>query len=256
MPLYSSFDIACLGSKELLKLYGEVNSYAEDIRIEVLASRRSHRIEEEHPATTLGLTHQKPTIRIVDSLDRGHRIEAIAHELAHLLLVYRHGLGVIGRRIPRCGDSEDVFRFFMSMRGDWVYLLGQIANTVHHLILVNYLKKEYGIQSSLHLRLLQHNFGIAANDHYKDKESLYAKGLIAFECERLIGRIDRVMDIFRQAESFWEAYHSAQKYFGTYSFQSIPTPNGYEEDILSFLQNLGYPREDFIFFPERKKGEA
>jgi hypothetical protein len=102
----------------------------------------------------------------------------------------------------------------MSMRGDWVYLLGQITNTVHHLILVDHLKKEYGIQSGLHLHLLHHNFDIVANDHYRDKESLYAKGLIAFECERLIGRVDRVMNIFRQAESFWEAYYSAQKYFG------------------------------------------
>jgi hypothetical protein len=32
------------------------------------------------------------------------------------------------------------------------------------------------------------NFGIIANDHSRDKESLYAKGLIAFEYEKLIGK--------------------------------------------------------------------
>jgi hypothetical protein len=159
---------------------------------------------------------------------------------------------VVGRRIPRHGDSKDVFRFFMSMRGDWVYLLGQIANTLHHLILVDYLKKEYGIESSLHLRLLHHNFGIVANDNSGDKESLYAKGLIAFEYEKLIGKVDRVINIFCQTESFWEEYHSAHKHFGKYGFRSIPTSSSYEENILSFLEALGYQREDFMFFPERK----
>jgi hypothetical protein len=139
------------------------------------------------------------------------------------------------------------------MRGDWVYLLGQIANTLHHLILVDYLKKEYGIESSLHLRLLHHNFGIIANDNSGDKESLYAKGLIAFEYEKLIGKVDRVMNIFHQTESFWQAYHSAQKYFGRYGFQSIPTPSSYEENILSFLEALGYPRGDFMFLPRGKQ---
>jgi hypothetical protein len=117
---------------------------------------------------------------------------------------------------------------------------------------VDYLKKEYGIESSLHLHLLHHNFGIVANGNSRDKESLYAKGLIAFEYERLIGKVDRVMNIFHQTESFWQAYHSAQKYFGRYGFQSMPTFSSYEENILSFLETLGYQREDFMFFPERK----
>jgi hypothetical protein len=251
-PPKRSFDLYSLGSVELMELFHETTSYRQGITIEVVASGGNHRSREEHPATTIGLALQKPIIRVVDSLDKGQRIEAIAHELAHLLLVYRDGLGVVGRRIPRHGDSGGVFRFFMSMRGDWVYLLGQIANTVHHLILVDYLKKEYRIESSLHLRLLHHNFGIIANDNSRDKESLYAKGLIAFEYERLVGEVDKVMNNFRQTESFWQAYHSAQKYFGRYSYRSIPTPLSYEENILSFLEALGYQREDFMFFPERK----
>ena len=177
-PPKRSFDLYSLGSVELMELFHETTSYRQGIAIEVVASGGNNRSREEHPATTIGLTLQKPIVRIVDSLDKGQRIEAIAHELAHLLLVYRYGLGVIGRRIPRHGDSEDVFRFFMSMRGDWVYLLGQIANTLHHLILVDYLKKEYGIESSLHLRLLHHNFGIIANDNVRDKESHMPGGLL------------------------------------------------------------------------------
>jgi len=252
MSVKNCFDITCLESEALQRLFHEMTSYVQNIRIEVIANGRGLRSQEEHPATTIGLTLQKPIVRIVDSLDNGQRIEAIAHELAHLLLVYRDGLGVVGRRIPRHGDNGNVFRFFMSMRGDWVYLLGQIANTLHHLILVDYLKKEYGIESSLHLHLLHHNFGIVANGNSRDKESLYAKGLTAFEYERLIGKVDRVMNIFHQTESFWQAYHSAQKYFGRYGFQSMPTSSSYEENILSFLEALGYQREDFMFFPERK----
>ncbi|MDD1758544.1 MAG: hypothetical protein LUQ22_07430 [Methanotrichaceae archaeon] len=234
------------------RLFHEMTSYVQNIRIEVVVNGRGLWSQEEHPATTIGPTLQKPVVRIVDSLDKGQRIEAIAHELAHLLLVYRDGLGVVGRRIPRHGDSGDVFRFFMSMRGDWVYLLGQIANTVHHLILVDNLKKEYGIESSLHLRLLHHNFGIIANENVKDKESHSARGLIAFEYEKLIGKVDKVINIFCQTESFWQAYHSAQKHFGRYGFQSIPTSSSYEENILSFLEALGYQREDFMFLPEKK----
>jgi hypothetical protein len=248
-PPKRSFDLYSLGSVELMELFHETTSYRQGIAIEVIANGRGHRSQEEHPATTIGLTLQKPIVRIVDSLDKGQRIEAIAHELAHLLLVYRDGLGVVGRRIPRHGDSEDVFRFFMSMRGDWVYLLGQIANTVHHLILVDYLKKECGIESSLHLHLLHHNFGIVTNDNARDKESQYAKGLIAFEYEKFIGRVDRVINVYRQTEFFWKAYRTAQEHFGKYSCHSIPTPSSYKEDILSFLEGLGYQREDFLFFP-------
>lgn len=253
MSFYSTPEIACLGSKELLRLFREVNSYAQGLKIEILSKKRRQPIGEAHPVTTVGLTHQTPLIQIVDSLGQGQKVEAIAHELAHLILVYRYGLGVIGRRIPRPGDSGDVFRFFMSMRGDWIYLLGQTANTVHHLILVDHLKKEYGIQSNLHLRLLHHNFGVIAKDYSRDKESLYAKGLIAFEYERLIGNMERVINIFCQTEFFWKAYHSAKKYFGRYDSRSIPAPLSYEENILSFLGVLGYLREDFIFFPGGKR---
>jgi hypothetical protein len=90
------------------------------------------------------LTIQSPTVQFADSLDKEERVEAIAHELVHLLSVYRRGLGVIGRNFPRTGESGDLFKFFMNMRGDWVYLLGQSANTTHPLILINYLKRKYG----------------------------------------------------------------------------------------------------------------
>jgi hypothetical protein len=247
------FDIASLESEALARLFKETTSYTQNIRIEMVANGKGYRGKEEHPATTFGLTIQTPTVQFVDSLNREQRIEAVAHELAHLLLVYRYGLGVIGRRIPRPGDSEDVLRFFMSMRGDWVYLLGQIANTAHHLVLMEYLKEEYGIEDSLHIHLLHQNFCIAANDNAMDKESQYGKGLVAFEYEKFIGRVDRVINSHRQTESFWKAYRSAQKHFDKYSFHSIPAPSSYKEDILSLLEGLGYPRENFVFFPEGER---
>lgn len=247
------FDITSLESEAVKKLFNETTSYMQNIRIEVVTNGRGHRGKEEHPATTIGLTIQKPTIQFADSLDKEKRIEAIAHELVHLLLVYRFGLGVIGRRIPRHGNREDVFKYFMSMRGDWVYLLGQIANTAHHLVLMDYLKEEYGIEDRLHTYLLDQNFCVAANDNVRDKESQYGMGLVAFEYEKSIGRVDRVINIHRQTEFFWKAYHSAQKHFDKYSFRSIPDPTSYKEDILSLLEGLGYPREDFVFFPEGER---
>jgi len=220
----------------------------QNIRIEVVANSGGSPSKEEHPATTIGLAIGNPAVQFADSLDKGERIEAIAHELGHLLLVYRFGLGVIGRRIPRYGNREDIFKYFMSMRGDWVYLLGQIANTAHHLILVDYLKEEYGIEDSLHIYLLHQNFCVAVNDNTRDKESQYGKGIVAFEYEKFIGNVNRVINNYPQTEFFWKAYHVAQKHFGQYSFQSIPTRSSYEEDILSFLEGLDYQREDFLFF--------
>ena len=251
-PFKNGFDITCLKCEALQRLFHEVTSHVQNVRIEEVIHRKGHGSLEEHPATTIGLTHKKPTVQFVDSLGKGQRIEAIAHELVHLLLVYRFGLGVIGRRFPRHGNRDDVFRFYMSMRGDWVYLLGQIANTAHHLVLIDYLKGEYGIEDSLHIYLLNQNFCVAANDNARDKESQYGMGLVAFEYEKFIGRVDRVINIHRQTEFFWKAYHSSQRHFDKYSFRSIPAPSSYQEDILSFLEALGYPREDFMFFPGRK----
>jgi hypothetical protein len=135
------------------------------------------------------------------------------------------------------------------MRGDWAYLLGQIANTAHHLVLLDYLKEEYGIEDSLHIYLLDQNFRVAANDNARDKESQYGMGLVGFEYERLIGKMDSAINVHNQSEFFWKAYHSAQQHFGNYSSESIPAPSVYEENILAFLQTLGYQKEDFIFYP-------
>jgi hypothetical protein len=215
----------------------------------MVPDRKCHPSDEEHPASTLGLTHRKPTIHFVDSLNRLQSIEVIAHELVHLLLVYRFELGVVGLKIPPPRNSQEVFNYYLSINKNWGYLLGQIANTAHHLILIDYLKEEYGIESSLHLRLLQHNFRIIANDNSRDKESLYAKGLIAFENEKLKGKIDRAINPYGQTESFWKAYDSAKRHFGRYRYHSIPISSSYQEDILSFLETLRYQREEFYIVP-------
>jgi hypothetical protein len=249
MPLEKAFDIHSLGSEVLMKVYHEANSLIPEIRIETVPGPRGHKVREESPASTIGLPLEIPTIQFADSLSRKKRIEAIAHELVHILLVYRHGLGVIGRGIPRYGNSDDVFRYFMSMSGDWEYLLGQLGNTVHHLILVDYLEEKYGIDSRLHLHLLNHNFSILSKKSLEDKESLYATGIVAFEYEKLIGNVDRLIDLDRQTECFWKSYQSVQKHFGKYGFQTIPESSSYKEDILSFLEDLGYQKQDFVFFP-------
>jgi len=246
--LERAFDIHSLGSEVLMRLYHETNSLIPEIRIETVPGRRGDKMREEGPASTIGLPLGIPTIRFADSLSRIKRIEAVAHELVHLLLLYRYGLGVIGRKIPPYGNSDDVFRYFMSMSGDWEYLLGQLANTVHHLILIDYLEEKYGIDSSLHLHLLNHNFSILSKDSPQDKESLYATGIIAFEYEKLIGNVDRFIDLDHQTECFRKSYRSAQKHFGKYGFQTMPTPSVYKKDILSFLEDLGYEKKDFVFF--------
>ena len=245
-----AFDVHSLGSEVLMKVYHEANSLIPEIRIETVPGRRGNKMREESPAWTIGLPLGIPTIQFVDALSRKRRIEAVAHELAHLLLVYRHGLGVIGRQIPHYGNGDDVFRYFMSMSGDWEYLLGQLGNTIHHLILIDYLEEKYGIESRLHLYLLNHNFSLLFKDGPQDRESLYATGIIAFEYEKLIGNVNRSINFDRQTEFFKMSYQSAQEHFGKYRFKTIPTPSSYREDILSFLEDLGYEKQDFLFFPK------
>jgi hypothetical protein len=60
--------------------------------------------------------------------------------------------------------------------------------------------------------------------------------------------MDRVINTSSQTESFCKAYHAAQKHFGGYSWESIPSPAAYKDDIPSLLEDLGYHREDFVFF--------
>jgi len=249
MSAERAFDIHSLDSEVLTNLYHEVNSLIPEMRIETVPSPKSNKMREESPASTIGLPLGVPTIQFADSLVRVERIEAIAHELVHLLLVYRYGLGVVGRKIPLYGNSDDVFRYFMSMSGDWEYLLGQIANTAHHLISIDYLSEKYGIDSRLHLSLLSRDFSILPRENSQDNESLYGTGIIAFEYERLIGNVDRLIDFNDQTERVRKSYQSAQEHFGKYGFRSIPAPSSYQKDILSFLEDLGYQRQDFTFFP-------
>jgi hypothetical protein len=252
------FNIASLGCDSLMELFRETTSYVQEgrIRIEVVHNITDHLDGVLHPAITVGLESGMPTIQFIDALDRKQRIEVVGHELVHLLLLYRFRLRLIALRRPRPGDHEEVFRYFINMNRDWFYLLGQIANTTHHRILIDYLEKGYGIESEVHPHLLHHNFCILAGDHPTDMESIYAKGLIAFEYETSVGKVDKAMGAFGQPDPFWKAYHSAQRHFGEYSFQSIPDPNSYERDILSFLGDLGYQSRDFAFFPQRASHRA
>jgi hypothetical protein len=59
--------------------------------------------------------------------------------------------------------------------------------------------------------------------------------------------LEGVLNLDPQTEFFWKAYHSAQKHLEKFSFHSIPSPSYYTEHLLGILEDLGYPKEDFIF---------
>jgi len=242
-------DVNFMESTRLTALFREATSFVPRIRIEVLRKRRPQRGIENHPAFLVGLNTRNPTIQFVESLDQGQRIEAIAHELGHLILLYRSGLRLITRKRPYPGDRDAIYKYFLNLNKDWSYLLGQLGNTTHHLFLIDYLREEHGISSDIHLRLLDRNFSVLVKEVAMDVESLYAKGLIAFEYERLIGGMEKVAGVSQQPDLLWKAYCSAGKHFGSYHFPNIPVPSCHEENILSFLGDLGYDVEDFTFFP-------
>jgi len=249
MPCIVPYDISELECETLMALFLETALYVQNVRIEMVTNRGKQGGQEMHPATTLGLTVYKPTIRFASWLDREQRIDAIAHELLHILLVYRYGLRMIDRRSHHFGSSQDIFDYFLNLSKHWKYFLEQTVNTIHHQILVDYLKEEYRIVSNLQLTLFRHNFRIVLKSYYPDKESQYAKGLIAFEHKKLVGRIENVINPNQQPEFFWMAYCSAQKHFGGYGFHAIPPSLTYEESVFSFLEDLGYKRRDFRFVP-------
>ena len=249
MPSRVPVDACSPESPRLTALFREATSYVPRINIEMIRARNRQARMENHPAFLVGLNTQNPTIQFVESLDRGQRIEAIAHELGHLVLLYRSGLRLITRTRPRPGDRDAVYKYFLNLNKDWHYLLGQIGNTTHHLFLADYLREEHGMGSDIHLRLLHDNFSVLAKEVAWDVESLSAKALIAFEYERLIGGVENMAGLSQQPDLFWRAYHSASKHFGSYYFPNIPVASCHEENILSFLGDLGYDVDDFTFFP-------
>jgi len=244
------FDISSLGSEALMRLFQETKSHIGSVKIELVTNGKHSGSQQGPPAATTGVYTHRPTILLLESLDRERQIEAIAHELGHLLLVYRFGLGVVGFRMPHPANSEEVFRYHSRTRESWFDLLGQIPNTIHHSILVGYLEEQYGIRSAHHLRLLQGHFQNKRDEVGKDKHLSHARALVAFEYEALIGQVGEVIDFSRQVDPFREAYRSAQKHFGNYGSASIPSSSSYKQDVLSFLEDLGHLREDFLFFPE------
>lgn len=248
------FDIGSLGSGDLIQLFREASSYVQGIAVEIVQDRGiPHRIEE-NMAILVGIGGPKPTVRFLDTLGREEQIEAIAHELAHLILIHRFGLRLIRLKRPHPRDPEPECFTRMSHKGS--SLLGQIGNTAHHLILIDYLKERHGIGSDIHCRLLHHHFllfcyqsHILGNEAREDMESFYGEGIIAFEYGKILGRLDGVRNLPNQMNFFRKAVRSAETHFGKYGLQFLPSPFSYEEDVLSLLRDLGYEREDFVFFP-------
>jgi hypothetical protein len=174
-------------------------------------------------------------------------VEAIAHELAHLLLIYRFGLSLVDHRTLDPDDAPQVSEDEMGQEKNWPFFLGQMTNTLHHLILVPYLKEVYGIGSELHLYLLKRSCipFIGLND----REPQHIGGLIAYEYERLIGKGNPWIKLYGQSGDFQKALEAARRHFQETGYPSIPSSPCYKENIFSFLEGLGYLSEEFIFFP-------
>jgi hypothetical protein len=248
------FDIGSLGSGELVQLFHEASSYVPRLAVEIVQDQGIPHGIEKNMAILVGIGGPISAIRFLDTLEREQQIEAIAHELAHLLLIHRFGLRLIRQMRPHpAGPEHD---FFTRMSHNGFSLLGQIGNTAHHLILIDYLRERHGIGSDLHCRLLHHHFlffgyqsYMLAKEAREDMESFYREGIIAFEYGKILGRLEGVRNMVHQTDSFRKAVRSAEAHLGKYCFQSLPTPSSYEENVLSLLKDLGYEREDFVFFP-------
>jgi hypothetical protein len=239
------FDIHSLESEALTGLFEEVSSYVQDVRIEMASySGRSYETEN-NPAILIGVRQNETAIRIIDSLSRRQCVEAIAHELAHLLLIYRFGLSLVDHK--SLGDASLMSEDEMDREKNWFFFLGQMANTLHHLILVPYLKEVYGIGSVLHLHLLKRS--CCPSVDLNDQEPQPIGGLIAYEYERLIGEGTPWIKLNGQSGNFQKALEAARRHFQKIDYPSIPSSSCYKKNIFSFLEDLGYLCQEFTFFP-------
>jgi hypothetical protein len=243
------FDIYSLESGAITKLFEEVSSYVQDIRIEMISYPVRICGAEDNPAVLIGVRQKKTAIQFIDTLDQRQRVEAIAHELAHLLMIYRYGLSLVDHRPPCPKAISQMSEDEIGREKNWFFFLGQMTNTVHHLILVPYLKEIYGIESGLHLQLLKRS--CISSDDLNDLELQHNGGLIAYEYERLIGERNPWINFYSQSGNFQRTFESAHKHFREYCLLTIPSPPLHKKNILSFLEDLGYPAGEFIFFPRK-----
>jgi len=216
------FDIDQLKSPELMDLFNETARFMNKIDIEIVPDQTHDLSRKETPAhNKIDDSNDPPAlIQFSNSLSRDEQIQAIAHEIAHLLLMFKHEL--------RIRD-----RFFAILEID----PSEIINITHHLIFIELLKEKYEIESSLHLNLLRNNISEFLNDKNSPR---HVKGLRAYEYERLVGKIEGAVNLTPLVE---DAFDSAHKYFCNYNSKSIPTPPSYIEDIWSFLKDTGVIRK-------------
>jgi hypothetical protein len=239
------FDIHSFESEALTGLFEEVSSYVQNIRIEVASYPRRSDEAENNPAILIGVRQKKTAIRIIDSLNRRQCVEAIAHELAHLLLIFRFGLSLVDHK--SLGDASLMSEDEINQEKNWFFFLGQMTNTLHHLILVPYLKEVYGIGSELQLHLLKRS--CVPSMDFNDQELQPIGGLIAYEYERLIGDGNPWIKLYGQSGDFQKALEAARRYFRKIGYPPIPSSSCYKKNIFSFLRDLGYLIEEFTLFP-------
>jgi len=212
------FNIDQLKSPELMNLFSKTARYINKIDIQIVPDQTHGLTREETPAHNIIDDSGDPTalIQFSNSLSRSEQIQAIAHEIAHLLLMYKHELRIRDRSFAILGFDPS-----------------EIVNITHHLIFTELLKEVYKIESSLHLNLLRKNILEFLTD---ENSPQYMKGLSAYEYERLVGKIEGVGNLNPLVE---DAIASAHKYFCNYNSKSIPTSPSYVNDIWSFLKDTG-----------------
>ena len=218
MSCGESVNIDALNEPGLMTLYHDVAGYSNLSRIEAVPNGTHGLSIDEIPAELQSVNDgNKYVIYFVNQLNRKERIEAIGHELGHLLLMSKYGL------------KPDFM--FVQDQGT----IQSIQNVTHHLILIDLLLEEYGISSNFHLSLMRKNLG----KYLSDKDLPNDKALRFFEYEKLIRNVEGIPNICTQTKSFQKAYESAATRFGKYGFKHIPSPQNYKEDIISFLKDIG-----------------
>lgn len=177
-------------------------------------------------------------IFILNSLPLEFRIQAEAHELAHLYLKYS---GLIRIEFP--------FDYGYPVSED--YLALEINNALSHVHLVPLLQNKYGISSQIHLDLQGSALEYVPDQIMdrrlnQDEICLHGIGVVLYDIEKTIPKFSALIkDIANMDPAVKQAWKQAHQYFPLIE----PTLNRDHQRLLlqNFLKSLGYPDYKFCY---------
>ncbi|MHB1456756.1 MAG: hypothetical protein ACYC0V_07560 [Armatimonadota bacterium] len=180
-------------------------------------------------------------IEILNTLSPIEKIEAEAHELAHILLEYQGLIALDPNAISPCDPWE------------WIYLSIEITQAISHRFVVDLLISQYGISSDFHLRLREVNVNsipIEDADSENHIAQLHGFGVYLYDLEKTVYNIlSRIEEVSCHHEAISHSLSMSRRYLNDITLDMCR-----DEQLIiinKFLSELGYDPRRFPPLPPR-----